>query len=90
MRRLRRREEVPERYKECVWGQSIYALIDPTRQERALQDDLRDTSIVHLETSAKWAVRARLSSMVLVAAKQVWNVGLQFFWCAAMDSIQHG
>ena len=34
---------------ECVWGQSIFMLIDPTKQERALQDDLRDTrSVVFL------------------------------------------
>ena len=31
---------------ECVWGQSIFMLIDPTKQERALQDDLRDTRSV--------------------------------------------
>jgi hypothetical protein len=62
---------------ECVWGRSIFRLIDPTRQERALQDDLRDTAMVHLCTSAQWAVRAQIPSMVLVAAKQVWNVGVR-------------
>ena len=46
-------------------------------QERALQDDLRDTAMVHLCTSAKWAVKAELSSMVLVAAQQVWNAGVR-------------
>ena len=46
-------------------------------QERALQDDLRDTAMVHLCTSAKWAVQAELSSMVLVAAQQVWNAGVR-------------
>ena len=67
---------------ECVWGQAICLLIDPTRQERALQDDLRDTAMVHLCTSAKWAVKAELPSMVLVAAQQVWNAGETFrFFC---------
>ena len=56
---------------ECVWGQAICLLIDPTRQERALQDDLRDTAMLHLCTSAQWAAHAELPRMVLVAAQQV-------------------
>ena len=75
---------------ECVWGQAICLLIDPTRQERALQDDLRDTAMVHLCTSAKWAVKAELPSMVLVAAQQVWNAGVRAMYVKSVLMIHVG
>ena len=35
------------------------------------QDDLRDTAMLHLCTSAQWAAHEELPRMVLVAAQQV-------------------
>lgn len=72
------RRELPNRiwrwfsFGECIWAQSILALLQEG-QERNAQDDLRLSSLQHANLATQHAVRAGIPRLVLDAAKVGWN-----------------
>ena len=70
---------------ECIWGKTTKDQIVPDKQEKQLQDELRQASLQHLVLAAKWGGRAgaRLRpALVLDAAHELWNVGIPFMGAA--------
>ena len=49
---------------ESLWGQGIEALVDPRRQERNVQDELRGAALTHLTLAAAYGRRAGIPRLV--------------------------
>jgi tetratricopeptide (TPR) repeat protein len=63
---------------EAVWGTAIVNLIDPTRQERTLREELRVTALTHFCLACRWGTKSNDAKVVLSIARQFWNACVPF------------
>eukprot|EP00002_Diphylleia_rotans_P029704 TRINITY_DN6063_c0_g1_i1.p1 TRINITY_DN6063_c0_g1~~TRINITY_DN6063_c0_g1_i1.p1 ORF type:complete len:2440 (+),score=492.40 TRINITY_DN6063_c0_g1_i1:241-7560(+) len=59
-------------------GKCLLASIDPSRQEKGFQDQLRQQAINHFATAAKYASKASVQVLILSVARNFWNAATAF------------
>ena len=58
---------------ECLYGESLYKLVDSKKQEKESQDKLLHESISHFVESCNIAAKAGISYILLETCKCMWN-----------------
>ena len=54
---------------ECSWGMAIAAEIVPEKQEKSLQDELRQAAMQHLVLAARWGGRRGYVLVIFLTPK---------------------
>jgi hypothetical protein len=58
---------------ECLYGESLYKLLDTKKQEKESQDKLLHASVAHFVESCNIASKAQLGYLLLETSKCMWN-----------------
>ena len=58
---------------ECLYGESLYKLLDTKKQEKESQDKLLHESVAHFVESANIAAKAGIGYLLLENCKCMWN-----------------
>lgn len=72
---------------ESLWGQAVAGKVDPSTQEATVQDELRCAALAHFALSAQWASRVGRASLVLDAARRIWNASMPMADAATTRSL---
>ena len=58
---------------ECLYGDSLYKLLDTKKQEKESQDKLLHTAVSHFVESCNIASKAKMGFLLIENARCMWN-----------------
>lgn len=58
---------------ECLYGESLYKLLDTKKQEKESQDKLLHAAVAHFVESCNIASKAQIGYLLMESCKCMWN-----------------